>query len=129
MGRKDEENKPKDTGLDEKQQESVKKYLASRFGQFGLLWWKLEYKHKSASSAEFTQDLLVNANSLGIFAHALSKCTFVAKVCINTDETRLPEISVSLNYEHIGGSTNGCRLDCSVYVHKDGDVFEVYNRR
>lgn len=120
----------KEIGLNEKQQVAVKKYLASRFFQFGVKWWELEYQltPRSTTSAEFTQDLAVNANNLGIFSHALSRCTFVAKVWITEDGSELPRIGASLRYEHNGGGSNGCAINCSICVNDDGDVIEIYRK-
>jgi hypothetical protein len=112
--------------LNDKQKEAIKKYLEVRFFQYGIRWFQFSYEltPKYTFKAEFIHSLPLEG--LGIFRFALNVCNLEVKV-YDMGKDKNPLIEVGLAYEHIGGGTNGCKLNIKLYVNEQGDLFEVYN--
>lgn len=112
--------------LNSKQRTGIEKYLESRFFQYGVKWFQFEYKEtpEYTFKALFSQKLPLNG--LGIFRHALSSCTFEAKVWISKDS--LPLICCHLSYHHITGGSNGCDVGVNLFVNSEGEVVENYTK-
>jgi hypothetical protein len=119
--------KPK---LTEKQTDAIKHYLASRLGSYGIREYQFETKETPRLTFDYSIEQVLESNALGIFRHALKKCTFSAEVWgITPEENEVGHrhlVIGTLDYEHIDGGSNGCKLNIQFFVTDDGKIIEDY---
>lgn len=101
----------------------VKKYLEARLATYGICSHKFEIDKQEKKTYLIQK---ISKKKLGIFSHALKNCELVVSI-YNGEETSngstYHKVYLKLNYDHIGGGSNGCDLD--IFLHcLNGKVYE-----
>lgn len=109
-----------------KQIEAIKEYVTSRFAVYGIVGYKLEIEETPRLTYGQRISQEIELNSLGIFKHALKKCTLNIEVWRRDKDSRTNICSVRLRYEHLSGGTNGCDIGCTLIADTDGNIVEKY---
>lgn len=116
--------------LNKIQKTAIIDYLSKRLACYGIVSYKLEFKETPTYtySYKITQEL--EPPALGIFRHALAKCTFSAEVwSFEKQENEIGHrhlVICGLAYEHVGHGSNGCEMDIKFYITDDGKIREDY---
>lgn len=110
----------------EKQIDSIREYLAQRFGIYGIKQHKFEVEETPRFSYGMRIFQDIKLNGTGIFKHALTKCEFVVEVWRRSKDEGFNYCSTHLNYEHSSLGSNGCELDCNFLINEDGEITEKY---
>lgn len=116
--------------LVKKAEDAIIKHFESRLGCYGVRGYKLEIKETPRLTYDYSVEQVLEPNALGIFRHALKKCTFSAEVWgIKKEENEVGQrwlVEGGLSYEHTDGCSNGCDLDIKFYINDEGTITEVY---
>ena len=109
-----------------KQIEAIKNYIASRFASYGIVEYKFEIEETDRLTYGQRISQEIELKYLGIFRHALKKCTLNIEVWRRDGDSRSNICSVGLRYEHFDGGSNGCNIECTLIVDTDGNIVEKY---
>jgi len=109
-----------------KQIEAIEDYIAKRFASYGIVEYRFEVEETSRLTYGQRLSQEIDLKYLGIFRHALKKCTLYLEVWRREEDTRSNVCSVRLSYEHFNGGSNGCDIDCTLIVDIDGNIVEKY---
>ena len=111
--------------LTDVQEQAMVKFVAQRLGSYGINWYnfdKTEDKH--LDRFEYTQEIPLKNTGLGIFKHALKKCTLIVDGYFSESDNKATGVRTRLRYEHFNGGSNGCDLDFTFMLYSDGKIIE-----
>lgn len=109
-----------------KQIEVIKDYIAKRFASYGVVVYKFEVEETPRLTYGQRISQEIELKYLGIFRHALKKCTLRIEIWRRGEDIKSNICSVKLSYEHFDGGSNGCDIECTLVVDIDGNIVEKY---
>ena len=110
----------------EKQINAIKDYVTKRFASYGVVEYKFEVEETPRLTYGQRISQEIELKYLGIFRHALKKCTLYMEIWRREEDTRSNICGVKLSYEHFDCGSNGCDIECTLIVDIDGEIAEKY---
>lgn len=109
-----------------KQIEVIKDYVSKRFASYGIVGYKFEIEETPRLTYGQRISQEIELKYLGIFRHALKKCTLYVEIWRRERNANSNICSVKLSYDHCHGGSNGCDIECTLVVDIDGNIIEKY---